>query len=180
MNKHLLFFIFLISFIKTQAQKQQFFLYGSVKDKIGAVFNAHIINLNTNQGTFTNESGKFKILATQNDSLQISFVGYETAIFIVKLNHFGIKKNNFELVKTAYELDEINLKKNNLFGFISLDSKKIKSEEKINAETLKLPYAGSRILTPAERKLYTALGGGNLLSIDHIINRISGRIKKLA
>ena len=64
-------------------------------------------------------------------------------------------------------------------GYLSSDSKKIKTEKTIDAKSLKLPYAGSRILTPAERKLYTALGGRNLLSIDHIINRISGRIKKL-
>jgi hypothetical protein len=184
MNKHLLLIIFLISFIKTQSQEKRRFLYGNVKDKIETVYNAHIINKSTNQGTFTNESGEFRILATQNDSLQISFVGYKTTTFIVKLNHFGIKKNNFELIKTAYELDEVNIKKNNLLGFISSDSKNIKSEKKINAETLNLPYAGSRIMTPAERRLHTAKGGNTSfsltsLSIDYVLNTISGRIKKL-
>ena len=154
-------------------------MYADVKDKVGHVFNAHVVNLNTKQGTFTNESGEFRILAKQHDSLQISFVGYKSTLLIVNLHHFGIQKNTFELVKTAFELDEISIKKNNLLGYLTSDSKNIKIEKKIDAKTLKLPYAGSRILTPAERRLYTAMGGRNLLSIDYIINSISGRITKL-
>ncbi|MCT4698604.1 carboxypeptidase-like regulatory domain-containing protein [Tenacibaculum haliotis] len=179
MNKQLIFLFLLISFLKTQSQENRKFLYADVKDKIAGVYNAHIVNLNTKQGTFTNESGEFRILAKQHDSLQISFVGYKSTLLIVNLHHFGIQKNTFELVKTAFELDEISIKKNNLLGYLTSDSKNIKIEKKIDAKTLKLPYAGSRILTPAERRLYTAMGGRNLLSIDYIINSISGRITKL-
>ncbi|WBX72285.1 carboxypeptidase-like regulatory domain-containing protein [Tenacibaculum retecalamus] len=179
MNKRLLFLVLLISFLKAQSQENRKFLYADVKDKVGHVFNAHVVNLNTKQGTFTNESGEFRILAKQHDSLQISFVGYKSTLLIVNLHHFGIQKNTFELVKTAFELDEISIKKNNLLGYLTSDSKNIKIEKKIDAKTLKLPYAGSRILTPAERRLYTAMGGRNLLSIDYIINSISGRITKL-
>ena len=179
MNKRLLFLILLISFLKTQSQENRKFLYATLKDKVGNIFNAHVVNLNTKQGTFTNESGEFRVLAKQHDSLQISFVGYKSTIIIVKLNHFGIQKNTFELVKTAFELDEVSIKKNNLLGYLSSDSKNIKIKKEIDAKTLNLPYAGSRILTPAERRLYTAMGGRNLLSIDYMINSISGRIKKL-
>jgi len=34
-------------------------------------------------------------------------------------------------------------------------------------------------MTVAERRLYTAKGGGNLLSLDYVINTFSGRIKNL-
>ncbi len=187
MKKQLLILIFLISFFKIHSQEHRSFLYATVKDKIGSIVNAHIINLNTNQGTFTNESGEFRILAKVNDSLKVSFVSYKTGFFIVKLNHFGIQKNTFELIKTAYELDEVRLKKHNLLGFLSSDSKNIKTKKEVNAKTLKLPYAGSRIMTPAERALHTAMGGStpitlglaNAVSIDYILNSISGRIKKL-
>ncbi|CAM1354791.1 carboxypeptidase-like regulatory domain-containing protein [Tenacibaculum insulae] len=188
MRKELLLFsVFLMIFLKGYCQKNRKFLYATIKDKIGTVYNAHVINFTTKQGTFTNESGEFRILAKENDSLQISFVGYKTKIITVKLNHFGMIKNTFKLVKIAYELDEINLKKNNLLGFLSSDSKNIKTKKEINAKTLKLPFAGSRILTPAERKLHTAMGGStpimlglaNSISLDYILNSISGRIKKL-
>ena len=184
MIKQLLFFIFLFSFLTMSAQKHRKFLYANVKDKVGAVYNAHIINLSTKQGTFTNESGEFRILAKKNDAIQISFVGYKTTIFKVTENHFSIHKNTFNLLKIAYELDEVNLKKNNLLGYLTSDSKNIKTEKEINAKTLKLPFAGSKIMTPAERKLHTAMGGSHPIgltsvSIDYILNSISGRITKL-
>lgn len=185
-KKILFFFISILSILNTVSQNRKF-LYGTIKDKIGPIINAHIINKNTNQGTFTNESGEFRILAKVNDSLKISFVGYKTIVFSVKVPHFGIQKTVFELLKTTYELDEVDLNKNHLLGFLSSDSKNIKSKKKINAKTLKLPYAGSKTMTPAERKLHTATGGStpfsiglaNAVSVDYILNSISGRIKKL-
>lgn len=179
MKKTLFIIIVLIFSTKISSQNKRTFFYASIYDEIGVVSNAHIINLNTKQGTFSNDNGEFRILATKNDSLQISFVGYETKIFILNTNHFGIQENKIELKKVPLELDEVEIKKHNLLGYISSDSKHIKSEKEINAETLNLPFAGSRILTPAERRLYTATGGGNILSVDRIINLISGRIKKL-
>ena len=57
MIKQLLFYFFIASFIKLSAQKHRTFLYAEVKDKIDFVYNAHVVNLNTKQGTFTNEKG---------------------------------------------------------------------------------------------------------------------------
>ncbi|WBX78276.1 carboxypeptidase-like regulatory domain-containing protein [Tenacibaculum ovolyticum] len=122
MNKISLIFLFIIP-ITIKAQQKRQFLYAKVHDKIDKVCNAHIINLNTKQGTFTNEFGEFRILAKNNDSLRISFIGYKTAIIIIKNNHFGMLKNNFILEKETYELDEVILKKHNLFGFLSRDMK---------------------------------------------------------
>ncbi|REH47450.1 carboxypeptidase-like protein [Tenacibaculum gallaicum] len=177
-----LFFI-----IKATAQESRKFFYATIQDEVSTVPNAHIINLNTKQGTFTNNNGEFRILAKANDTIQITFVGYETKKFMVGVNHFGIQENSILLKKVPIELDEVEVKKHNLLGYISSDSKHIKSEKEINAETLKLPFAGSRILTPAERRLYTGMGGrpmkleglGFVLSTDYIINSISGRLRKL-
>ena len=123
MKKDLLILFFLISLFKVQSQEQRKFLYANVKDKIGNVYNAHIINKNTNQGTYTNENGDFRILAKQNDSLQISFVGYKTKILIVNLSHFGLQHNYISLEKEIYELDEIILNEHNLFGTLIRDMK---------------------------------------------------------
>ncbi|WP_299002399.1 carboxypeptidase-like regulatory domain-containing protein [uncultured Tenacibaculum sp.] len=185
--KKLLIILCFLSSIKVLSQERRTFLYASIYDEIGTVSNTHIINLNTKQGTFTNDNGEFRILAKPNDSLQISFVGYETKIFKVDSKHFGIQQNKIELKKVAIELDEVEIKEHNLLGYISSDTKHIKTEKEINAESLNLPYAGSRTLTPAERRLYTGMGGrplklegfGFILSTDYIINSISGRLKKL-
>lgn len=169
-----LFFI-----IKATAQESRKFFYATIQDEVSAVSNAHVINLNTKQGTFTNNNGEFRVLAKANDTLQISFVGYETKNFVVDVNHFGMQENYIQLKKVPIELDEVAIKKHNLLGHISSDTKHIKSEKEINAETLNLPFAGSRILTPAERRLHTATSSYGGIAIDPLLNWISGRIKKL-
>ena len=132
MQKYLPFILILfIGILNTFSQKARNFLYADVKDKIGVVYNAHIINLNTKQGTFTNEDGEFRILAKENDSLQISFVGYKTIIYTVKKTNFGMLKKSFVLKKETYILDEVELKKTNLIGSLELDVKET-PDDKIN------------------------------------------------
>ncbi|AZJ31818.1 CarboxypepD_reg-like domain-containing protein [Tenacibaculum mesophilum] len=169
-----LFFI-----IKATAQESRKFFYATIQDEVSTVPNAHVINLNTKQGTFTNDNGEFRILAKANDTIQITFVGYETKKNVVGVNHFGMQENYIQLKKVPIELDEVAIKKHNLLGHISSDTKHIKSEKEINAETLNLPFAGSRILTPAERRLHTATSSYGGIAIDPLLNWISGRLKKL-
>ncbi|CAM1365322.1 CarboxypepD_reg-like domain-containing protein [Tenacibaculum sediminilitoris] len=179
MIKQLLITLLLFITVGITAQENRKFFYATVQDEVSTVSNSHIININTKQGTFTNNNGEFRILAKVNDTLQISFVGYETKNFVVKINHFGIQKNYIQLKKTPIELDEVEVKKHNLLGYISSDTKHIKSKKEINAETLNLPFAGSRIPTPAERRLHTAMSSSAGIPIDPFLNWISGRTKKL-
>ncbi|TDQ25758.1 carboxypeptidase-like regulatory domain-containing protein [Tenacibaculum caenipelagi] len=179
MKKLLILSVCLVFSLNTVSQEHRSFFYASIYDEVGAVSNAHIINLNTKQGTFSNNTGEFRILAKPNDTLQLSFVGYETKKFAVKINHFGLHKNTIQLTKVPIELNEVEIKKHNLLGYISTDTKHIQSKKEINAETLKLPFAGSRILTPAERRLHTAMSSSAGIPIDPLLNWISGRIKKL-
>ncbi|WP_428743032.1 carboxypeptidase-like regulatory domain-containing protein [Tenacibaculum sp.] len=179
MKKLLLLSICLIFSLKIVSQERRSFFYASIYDEVGAVSNAHIINLNTKQGTFSNDAGEFRILAKPNDTLRLSFVGYETKKIVVKINHFGLHENTIQLTKVPIELNEVEIKEHNLLGYISTDTKHIKSEKEINAKTLKLPFAGSRILTPAERRLHTAMSSSAGIPIDPLLNWISGRIKKL-
>ena len=76
MIKQLPITLLLLLTLQITAQENRKFLYASIYDEIGTVSNTHIINLNTQQGTFTNDNGEFRILTKPNDSLQISFVGY--------------------------------------------------------------------------------------------------------
>ena len=121
-----LFFI-----IKATAQESRKFFYATIQDEVSVVSNAHVINLNTKQGTFTNNNGEFRVLAKANDTLQISFVGYETKNFVVDVNHFGMQENYIQLKKVPIELDEVAIKKHNLLGHISSDTKHIKSEKEM-------------------------------------------------
>ncbi len=124
MNKKILLTL-ILSFIilKAIAQEKRKFLYAKIIDNMNTISNAHIINTNTNQGTYSNEGGEFRILAKPNDSLKISFVGYKTKLIVVKPNHFWMQINSFIIERKVIELDEVALKKHNLFGILSRDMK---------------------------------------------------------
>ncbi len=130
MKKKYLLILFLFSVIKIAVSQEQQktvrkFLYGNLKDAIGNLYNAHIINLTTKQGTFTNQAGEFRVLASVNDSLKISFVGYKSIRIKVSANHFGIQKNSFILSKETFELDEVTLKRHQLKGRLFSDLKEV-------------------------------------------------------
>ncbi|TDQ25757.1 carboxypeptidase-like regulatory domain-containing protein [Tenacibaculum caenipelagi] len=123
MIKQLPFTLLFIITLKISAQENRKFLYATVNDELGSMPNVHVINLNTKQGTFTNDNGEFRILAKPNDTLRLSFVGYETNNFKIKINHFGIVENKIELKKEVIELDEVQIKKHNLTGSLYADLK---------------------------------------------------------
>lgn len=173
-----LLFIFLLSTLSLSSQERKA-LYGTTLDAVKSINNAHIINLNTGQGTLSNNNGEFRIFAQPKDSIKISFLGYETKIWVITLDHFGIQKNKITLIKTPIELDEVKLRKNNFLGYIETDVNDVKIKEEVSAESLNLPYAGSRILTVAERRLHTATTSSGGIPIDPLLNWISGRTKKL-
>ena len=85
--------------------------------------NIHVYNLNTKQGTFTNDKGFFKIFAKQNDNLQLTSVGFETLIFKVTAYNLGLSTNTIQLKIKDIQLDEVEIKKHNLTGFLALDLK---------------------------------------------------------
>lgn len=170
--------IILLLFTSISFAQERTIFFGKIADDLGELENVHIINLNTRGATHTNPQGEFKLFAKVKDSIKITYIGYKTKVLILKTTDFGIAEKQIHLDKETVELDEVNIKNNNLLGSLSSDIKNVKTKEEINAKTLRLPNAGNRKLTQAERRLFTAYGG-NILNIDVIINLISGRIKKL-
>ena len=66
---------------------------GTITDGAEPVPFANVVLKGTTLGASTNESGEFRVLAKQHDSLQISFVGYKSTIIIVKLNGYKRSQN---------------------------------------------------------------------------------------
>ncbi len=152
---------------------------GLIYDDLGVLSNAHIVNLQTKKATSSLNQGEFEIFAKVGDSLKITSVGYKTKILKLKTQHFGIQTTKIHLKKDIIELDEVVVGNNNLLGILESDVKGIKEQPQIDAKLLRLPNAGVRKLTSAERKLYTATTSGGGISVDYIINTLSGRLKKL-
>ena len=131
-----LFLIYLIiSSTSLIAQKNKFWLYGKLKDSVGIVKNANIINLKTNKGTFSNDFGDYKIVVSVGDTLQFSSVQHKTIYRIVNDFIYRSEVLDVFMISSRYELDEVVLKRNDLDGFLSLDLKKTPEDRR--AEALK-------------------------------------------
>ncbi len=122
-----LILIFSLS-LSLYGQKKSRIIKGSVKDSIGLVIDANIINLNTKYGTFANDFGRFKIRVRIGDTLLISSVLHYTKKYVVSKEEFNSKKVSIQLTTNSYELDEVVLKENNLSKRLAIDAKKRKKD----------------------------------------------------
>lgn len=104
------------------SQSERAPITGKISDKFGILPNVHVINKNTNLATFSNSNGLFSINAAINDSIQFTFVGYDTKIItVVKAYLNSDLITPFFLEKINYALDEVTIAKNNLRGSLSSD-----------------------------------------------------------
>lgn len=129
-------------------------------------------NLSTKQKTLTDNKGFFKISSKIGDSLSISKLDHRTQIYVLEKSDLS---NNLLILKYS-------------FSRIELDELVINKYKNINAVSLGIIPKKIKTPSPYERRLYTAgdfklidllslLGGS--LEIDPIINKISGRTKRI-
>lgn len=129
----------------------------------------HVINRSQKKGTITQQGGYFTLSAKVADTIIFSAVHLEAKQHIVKNEDFGENLLFVKLEPLLNTLEEIT----------------ITNYKNINAVALGIVPANQKTYTPAERKLYTATGGGNRyglsssVSLDGILNAISGRTKML-
>jgi hypothetical protein len=84
---------------------------------------ANLFNLNSVVGTITNDNGKFELATKVNDTVYISYIGFQS----IKLKITNDLLNGNELVIELNEkveaLDEIVVKSHKLIGVLEIDAK---------------------------------------------------------
>lgn len=161
------------------AQQPTFTLKGVVnvapQDREGIT----VQNVNSNNATITNSNGFFSISVKENDTLIIRSLQFSTTKIIINKSH---KINPFitlNLLPKVNQLEEVTVMPYNLTGSIAHDAKQINTDNYTLLFKTGIPNAGVILPTKNKRKLYTAVTSPNGLSVDYIINIISGRIKRL-
>mgnify|MGYP005989960115 FL=1 len=124
----LIFLLFKISI--TFSQQRKTLLSGVVTDSISIVKNANIINLKTNQGTFSSDNGIFRIFVSEGDLLQISSIQHITKKLIITKSIIENKSIKVKLKSNTYVLDEFDLKRHNLVGRLGIDIKDVPTNKK--------------------------------------------------
>lgn len=132
-NKPLPFLLFTFLFISSFTFGQinnKFWIQGKVIDSAGVVKDVNVLNLKTNIGTFTNDFGDYKMLVSIGDSIQYTSVNHQTVIRVMKDFHYRSEVVDVFMPVATVELDEFDLKKHDLDGYLSLDSKKTPEDKK--------------------------------------------------
>ncbi len=125
-----LFFIFLFTSFLGIYQNKPKIISGKITDSLGIVKNAHIINLNSKTGAFSNDKGLFQIPMNIGDSLRISSIQHKTMIVFASKMVYQTKKINIVLKSNIITLDEIIVKNHNLIGVLALDNKKVPKQKR--------------------------------------------------
>ncbi|WP_298883749.1 hypothetical protein [uncultured Polaribacter sp.] len=128
-KKLLLLFLCCVSFISL-SQERKTLLSGKLIDSLGIVKNANIINIDTNQGTFSSDEGNFRMFVSEGDSLQISSIQHITKKIIITKNILASQPLTITLKLNTYVLDEFELKKHNLTGRLGIDLKDVPNNRK--------------------------------------------------
>ncbi|WP_435414766.1 hypothetical protein [Polaribacter aestuariivivens] len=131
MIKKILFFISICLFsISTYSQSGRAIINGKVTDSLSTVRNANIINLKTNQGTFTADDGEFRIFVKEGDSLRVSSIQHNTTFVIINKKNIESKFINVKLYYKTIVLDTFELRRNNLSGRLGIDTKSVPKNKK--------------------------------------------------
>lgn len=173
--------IFIFFFLFTIFSYTQTTIKGIVRDSLGVVTDAHIVNLTSKKGTITNDNGAFEIIAKLGDEIEISSIQHNSVTHTVANITLKTRKLDVLLKRKVYELKEFELKKNNLAGFLTIDINAVPKDnfKKVDAVSLGLPFANSRKLTQIERKLHQASSSSGGIPLNFILNSLNGKLRKL-
>ena len=112
----------------------------SVNDK-KPLQSAHIVNLNSVVGTITNTKGQFEIPAKANDTIFISYIGYQS--IKLKITNDLLKGNELEIAihEKVVNIDEVTIKSHKLIGVLVVDAKNVPKDSYSRIHIRGLPQA---------------------------------------
>ena len=149
------------------------------------VENIHVINKTSNKFTTTNKLGAFIIDVKISDTIVFSSVQYNLKSVLVTPKIITEKRMTVFLEDKVNELGQVYVGKI-LTGSLDSDIKNSEAERSINFYDVGIPGYKGKPKTQSERRLYEAdagkyvyVGLGVGLNLNKILNKISGRTKKL-
>lgn len=122
--------------------------------------NVSIININTVKGTITNSKGNFTIDARVNDTLHVSFIGYQS--IKVRVTNDWLKNTTstkIPLTEKAYALEEVVINKYGLTGYLQIDSKlaPVRENTRYSISGLNYGYEGGQSSPSAYKKVISSI-----------------------
>jgi len=176
MQKHYYFILFFLSITIGFSQNTK--LKGQVINAEGkkALSAAHILNLNSVVGTITNDKGFFELTAIANDTVLVSFVGFES--IKLKVTNDLLKGNELviSLNEKPEEVKEVIIKSTQLIGVLEVDLKQVPVDKYTRIHINGLPQT-YEIGKP--KKSSSSVLGKILNPVDVVYNLFGNKPKQL-
>lgn len=146
----------------------------------------HVLNVTAQEFTITQSNGNFSVPARLNDTILVSSIQYIPQSIVVTETILKLEYLSVKLEDRVNELDEVVVGKV-LTGDLFLDIGNSDAKPDINFYDVGIPGYTGKPKTQKERRLYEADAGKMVIiaplfigiNIHKMLNRISGRTKKL-
>ena len=105
------------------------------------LLSAHVVNMNSVDGTITDFDGKFEVPAKVNDTIFISYIGYQS--IKLKVTNDLLKGNELEIAihEKVVNIDEVTVKSHRLIGVLVVDAKNVPQDSYSRIHINGLPQA---------------------------------------
>ena len=170
-------FITLVSFSQETVPAKN--LKGQILDAITKkpLSAAHILNLNSVRGTITNGKGFFTIPTVANDTILVSYLGYQS--IKLKVTNDLLKGNELiiSLLEKSNEIKEVVIQSTELIGVLEIDVKKVPKDRfsRIHINGLAQTYEVGKPVSQNLRSPIAAL----FQPIDFLYNMFGKKPKQL-
>lgn len=171
-NSSLFFSILICMFFLNVSGQERITIQGKISiDSTQIISGVHVINLDSEVGTTTNNEGEFGILAKPGDSIFFSSIQFEHKTIIIQQEDLKTGLN-VKLREKYNELAEVQLDDIKLSGVLSEDIERV---PKSVYEKLGWSFPKPR-RTSLELAVQSANNSGSLVTV---LNLLNGKIKQL-
>jgi hypothetical protein len=139
---------------------------------------AHLFNLNSVVGTVTNDEGNFEIPTAVNDTLYISYLGFQS--IKLKITNDLLKGNQLviELHEKTEQMKEVVVKSHKLIGVLEIDAKNVPKDKYARIHINGVPQTYE--VGVKQAKSYNSAVDALFRPIDFIYNKFGKKPQQLA
>lgn len=138
---------------------------------------AHVLNLNTVQGTITNDKGFFELPTSVNDTILVSYLGFSS--IKLKITNDLLKGNELEiaLYEKPQQIKEVIIKSTKLIGVLEIDVKQVPKDRftRIHINGLKQTYEVGK----AQKRDFSSPLAALFQPVDYLYNLFGKKPKQL-
>jgi hypothetical protein len=156
------------------SQEKREVINGNVKLAGLPIHDVHIINLNTNIGTISNDFGMFNIPIKRGDSVSISHLNLKNLTITITKKNIDSLTLPITLAEEITTLNAFTLERPR--GIFEQDKDiLIYTGPTVNAQTLKLPYSNTKVNTD---DAVFKIQSGAVISLSNLVSVLDGSKKR--